>query len=574
MKKTALVILSLILLFSLLACKTDNSQQNDQSSEQNQEFPDSQGQPSIPGEDIEQDSAENSETNTQTPDIKVSEGLEFSLSEDGTYYKVEGIGDCTDSNVVIPSRYMNLPVTTISEGAFAYQKDIASITIPESITKIESSVFYQCLNLTSITVNKGNANYTSIGGNLYSKDGKYLIQYAIGKSETLFAIPEGVISISGYAFRDCDNLTEIIIPNSLTKIDYNAFVQCDNIARIFYVGTSREWFNINIITYGNDILKSAKRYYYFEDIPPRLNYYWHYENGIATVWNECKDYPYSIGLYYDKNPDGESYCVTGVGDCSEIRIIIPNEYEGLPVTKIADSVFENQYTIKSVTVPESVTSIGNDVFRNCHALENVYLPKGLSAIGTYAFSYCHSLLSITVDEDNEYYCSIDGNLYSKDRNTLIKYASGKKESDFVVPNTVTSISTHAFNSCMYLVNVTIPDCVTTIENGAFSNCKKLTTVILPNDINAIGHNTFYNCPALTNVVIPYSVSSIGDSAFDNCSELSNVYYVGTAEDWANISIDSTNSYLTNATRYYYSDSEPTEEGNFWHYDENGEVVVW
>ena len=54
----------------------------------------------------------------------------------------------------------------------------------------------------------------------------------------------------------------------------------------------------------------------------------------------------------------------------------------------------------------------------------------------------------------------------------------------------------------------------------------------------------------------------------------SVYYEGTAEEWAEISIASENYNLTNATRYYYSESQPTEEGNYWHYDENGKPVAW
>ena len=83
------------------------------------------------------------------------------------------------------------------------------------------------------------------------------------------------------------------------------------------------------------------------------------------------------------------------------------------------------------------------------------------------------------------------------------------------------------------------------------------------------------------MVIPKSVISIGYYAFCDCSSLTEVYYKGTAEEWMNISIDpSGNSYLTNATRYYYSKEEPAlnadgtaYDGNYWHYV-NDEVVVW
>ena len=92
--------------------------------------------------------------------------------------------------------------------------------------------------------------------------------------------------------------------------------------------------------------------------------------------------------------------------------------------------------------------------------------------------------------------------------------------------------------------------------------------------NSIGNSAFYNCSSLTSVVIGGSVTSIGDWAFVACSSLTSVYYQGTASEWSAISIASNLNYdLTNATRYYYSETEPTEEGNYWHYVD-GEVTVW
>ena len=65
-----------------------------------------------------------------------------------------------------------------------------------------------------------------------------------------------------------------------------------------------------------------------------------------------------------------------------------------------------------------------------------------------------------------------------------------------------------------------------------------------------------------------------DCAFYGCNNLTDIYYKGTMEEWNEIEVSGNNSYLLNAIRYYFSEEEPTTEGNYWHYDENGNVVVW
>ncbi len=70
------------------------------------------------------------------------------------------------------------------------------------------------------------------------------------------------------------------------------------------------------------------------------------------------------------------------------------------------------------------------------------------------------------------------------------------------------------------------------------------------------------------------MTSIGDSAFYWCSNLAEVYYNGTESEWNEIAIvDNGNDSLISATRYYYSEKEPTEEGNYWHYVD-GVVTKW
>ena len=146
---------------------------------------------------------------------------------------VTSIGDsafywCSSlTSVVIPDS-----VTSIGDSAFDNCDSLTSIEIPDSVTSIGDYAFLSCESLTSITVDENNTTYKSIDGNLYSKDGKTLIQYAIGKTATSFTIPDAVTSIGNYAFYNCDSLTSIEIPDSVTSIGNSAFFDCSSLTSV------------------------------------------------------------------------------------------------------------------------------------------------------------------------------------------------------------------------------------------------------------------------------------------------------------------------------------------------------
>ena len=80
-------------------------------------------------------------------------------------------------------------------------------------------------------------------------------------------------------------------------------------------------------------------------------------------------------------------------------------------------------------------------------------------------------------------------------------------------------------------------------------------------------NAFYGCTGLTSLTIGNSVTNIASYAFSNCDSLNAVYYVGTPTNWSKIKIGSTNnSDFVFATRYYYSETKPTDTTyKYWHY---------
>ncbi len=427
-----------------------------------------------------------------------SEGLEYTISNDGTFYSVTGIGTCTDNELIIPGTYNNKPVKEIGDEAFKNNTSITSVVIPDSVTSIVRSAFRDCSSLTSVTIGNGviSIGYYAFGG-CTSLNAVYITDiakwYAIdfnnfdanplynaknlylnGELVTDLVIPDGVISIGYYAFGGCTSLISVTIPDSVTSIGGAAFNGCSSLNAV-YITDIAKWCAIDF-------------------------------GGTDSHFR----YKGTNPLEYAKNLYLNGELVTD--------LVIPDG-----VISIGDDAFYGCSSLTSVTIPDSVTSIGHFAFEDCSSLTSVTIGNGVTSIGNNAFSDCSSLNAVYIT-DIAKWCAIDFGgsganplYYAKNL-----YLNGELVTDLVIPDGVTSIGNYAFYNCTSLTSVTIPDSVTSIGEDAFNGCSSLISVTIPDSVTSIGESAFYGCWGLTSATIDNGVTSIGDYAFYNCSSLTSV----------------------------------------------------
>ena len=133
----------------------------------------------------------------------------------------------TDEEFAIPEG-----CSMIGRYAFAYCENLKRIIVPSTVTDISYDSILFCKGLEGVFVDEKNATYSSIDGNLYSKDGKKLLRLCVSTEKINLTIPEGVIEVADGAAYYCENLIAISLPKSLTSIGEISFKSCVNLATI------------------------------------------------------------------------------------------------------------------------------------------------------------------------------------------------------------------------------------------------------------------------------------------------------------------------------------------------------
>jgi len=421
-------------------------------------------------------------------------------------------------SIVIPDS-----VTSIGRFAFYNCSSIKSITLPAAVIDIGYNAFTGCLKLESFDVDENNTEYASKDGVLFNKDYSELIQYAANIKDETYEIPASVISIGNNAFTHCVNLTSITIPDSVATIGDAAFYGCTALKSISIPAS----------------VEKIKDYY----LP----------FGYCTSLDSI--------LVDEANPNYKS--------------IDGNLYE----VEEDGSLYFMQYALGSpaeeFTIPDNVSSIRGFSFQGNTCLKTIYIPDNFKPEIMYEDEYsrwddlCAMLLrienleNIVVGENNPYYSSFEGNLYSKDGKILLKVMPAKTEYTFPDSVEKTYILASEYDFSKYTPftynanlkkiniskNISRRDFVSPAGGAswasAFKGCSALEEInvnpeneelySIDGDLYSRYHYyldeeeniLMYHCKDNNDTfIVSEDIDTVDDTAFINCDNLKNVVFMG------------------------------------------------
>ncbi len=451
--------------------------------------------------------------------------LEYTLSSDGTYYIITGIGNERREVIKIPEKYNDIPVREIGENVFSNLAYIKKVEIPSSVLKIGNNAFRGCIGLESIVIP---SSVKEMGDNAFADLPETGIYCVLERFPDTWS--KTWVSTGSYVMGNYSSLM-FTKNNSGYSFAQNGIVGT-------YIAVPREY-NGQPVTQINGISQFAEKV----KIPDTVKYIGSDAFKGCTYLKEII-IPDSVEVI-------NQYAFYG---CTSLGKVTFGENSKLRT--ISKYAFMSCDVLTSFTVPKNVTSIGEFAFEGDEKLVEIINKSSLTltagaetngCIAKYAFKI-HSGTSEIVNKDGYLFYTHSGKNYLLGyvgNDTALTLPSGYNGASYEIfkyafyknpeitgvnmSSGVTSIGKYAFYICPLLTDVTVSADVEAIEEYAFYGCKVLKNLNISENgkLKNIGAYAFNGCQKLSAVSLPDSVRNIGAVAFINTS------YYNNSSNWEN-----------------------------------------
>ncbi len=374
-------------------------------------------------------------------------------------------------------------LTAVSSiGSYVFNEaKLKKVVFSDGIKTIPGSAFYNCQNLTSVTI---------------PKDCTKIESAAFGECTSLTSVVLGrsLTDIASDAFTGCSKLTDITVNNMTADMDKYNMSQFTALTSVTCVegSTADVWAKAKELTEGNGITYILPDVDFEGTLAPWGAYAaqtWSYDKDTKTLTLADGGYDFDLGRYTNKSAGGSSYneFIKYYGD--KVQTIILN-------TKSGGKIWNRFASLNCPNVTRIEVSSNRD---RLHA-QSTPLLYGMSKLTT--FGKIGSVKEGVIDFS--FFTTIR-HAEEKDKSLAPKnlFNGLSSATEIILPT-----------SALYYNDNTTGVRYYSIGEGTFNGCTSLTTVTIPAYVTSIEANAFSGCTSLSEITIPSTVTSIDDTAFE------------------------------------------------------------
>lgn len=332
---------------------------------------------------------------------------------------------------------------------------LKELYIPKNVKDIYGGLLAGNDQMKGITVSEENQHFVSIDGVVYTKDLKTLIAYPCGSGRKVYKVLDGTEKLGMGAFMESD-IEEIILPESLMEIDDSCFYFCQKLRELI--------------------------------IP----------DSVTKLGSRALAYCCSLSNLHLSSALQAIERQTFSG-CTSLKFL---EVPGSVKTIDASAIVWNEKGFEEIVLHEGVEGITTDhgktsyMFSRSSVLRKVTIPSTVSRMITGMFSNCVNMEMLLISENNPYYKTVDGAIYTKDGKELVAVPNWDRKS-FAIAEGTEIIGEACFWRFDNLQEIHIPSTIRRIESRAFDGCSSLKEICLPEALKEIETRAFDDCKSLT-----------------------------------------------------------------------------
>lgn len=365
-----------------------------------------------------------------------------------------------------------------NEGSF-----IESVRIGPNVSSIGDDAF-TALKIGALEVDGANEVYSSLGGFITNKAGDMIQTVPMGMEEAV-TVPDGITTLQSGLFTNLDAKTEFYIPDSVFRFSEDVFPYGYETNK-----TTGKWGKVYRCTLHCSENSAAWQY------AAKYSISHDSETDLGALEFESVTEEGEYGTWYWRvfSDHAELYAFKVNEDNQSDTLEIPSEFRGLPVTALRSDKEANDAQLNygwssRLSIPETVTDINQEFFQGQSLIEE-----------------------IVVSPDNPAYKSVEGVLFTKDGETLVRYPGKKEGAQYLIPDGVETLGEKAFAFNYSIEKITMPSSLRVISDNCFFGCNNLTEVTFNKGLKEIGMMAFAYVP-VENVLLPSTVEWIGTGAF-------------------------------------------------------------